>query len=26
VASRFPKGIKELVAARFACSPTTRLG
>ncbi len=26
VAGRFPKGIKELVAARFGSSPTTRLG
>jgi 4-hydroxy-tetrahydrodipicolinate synthase len=26
IASRFPAGIKELVAARFGCSPRTRLG
>jgi 4-hydroxy-tetrahydrodipicolinate synthase len=26
IASRFPSGIKELVAARFGCSPRTRLG
>jgi 4-hydroxy-tetrahydrodipicolinate synthase len=26
IAGRFPKGIKDLVAARFGCSPTTRLG
>lgn len=26
IASRFPAGIKELVAARFGCSPRSRLG